>query len=289
VLARPVAIEYKERVSEAWFSRDGVRLSVADDGAGIPIVLLHGLTATKRYVVMGSRSLERSGHRTIAIDARGHGRSTPASAPTGYTYDDLGLDVISVLDELGIDRAVLAGASMGAHTALWLALHSAERVGGLVVITPAYEPESNDDPDRLARWDALADGLRRGGVEGFVEAYGEPHVPPAMRDTVLTVIRQRLSAHDHPDAVADALSAVPRSRPFGEVGELAEIDVPVTVVASGDEIDPGHPQEIGERYAATIPDATLVLDEPGRSPVAWQGSQLSRVIAELAARTGVEA
>ena len=116
------------------------------------------------------------------------------------------------------------------------------------------------------------------------EAYGEPHVPPAMRDTVLTVIRQRLSAHEHPDAVADALSAVPRSRPFGEVGELAEIDVPVTVVASGDEIDPGHPQEIGERYAATIPDATLVLDEPGRSPVAWQGSQLSRVIADLAAR-----
>jgi pimeloyl-ACP methyl ester carboxylesterase len=53
-------------------------LEVHDAGEGIPVVLLHGLTATHRYVVMGSRSLERSGHRVIAYDARGHGRSDPA-------------------------------------------------------------------------------------------------------------------------------------------------------------------------------------------------------------------
>ena len=67
------------------------------------------------------------------------------------------------------------------------------------------------------RWDALADGLRRGGVEGFIEAYGRPPVAEAWQQTVLKVIRQRLSLHEHPDAVADALSAVPRSRPFGSV------------------------------------------------------------------------
>ena len=93
---------------------------------------------------------------------------------------------------------------------------------------------------------------------------------------------QRLSQHEHPQAVADALRAVPRSRPFGTVDELAAISVPVAVVASSDEPDPGHPQAVGEAYAAAIPGARLVLDEPGRSPIAWQGSQLSRLIAVVA-------
>jgi hypothetical protein len=53
-------------------------------------------------------------------------------------------------------------------------------------------------------------------------------------------------------------------------------------VASDDEADPGHPRAVGEAYAAAIPGARLVNDEPGRSPVAWQGSQLSKVIAEIA-------
>jgi hypothetical protein len=43
---------------------------------------------------------------------------------------------------------------------------------------------------------------------------------------------------------------------------------------------------VGEAYAATIPGARLVLDEPGRSPIAWQGSQLSKLIAELAGEVG---
>jgi pimeloyl-ACP methyl ester carboxylesterase len=156
---------------------------------------------------------------------------------------------------------------MGAHTLLRLALAAPERVSGLVVITPAYEPETNDDPQRLARWDALAHGLRTGGVDGFIAAYGEPDVPESWKETVDRVMRQRLSLHQHPEAVADALSAVPRSRPFATLADLGEITVPVTVVASNDDADPGHPQEVGEAYAAAIPGAELVTDEPGRSPV----------------------
>jgi hypothetical protein len=55
-------------------------------------------------------------------------------------------------------------------------------------------------------------------------------------------------------------------------------------VASNDEADPGHPLEIGKAYAAAIPGARLVTEEPGKSPIAWQGGQLSRVIQETAAR-----
>ena len=255
-------------------------LHVEEAGEGIPVVLLHGLTATHRYVVMGSRALERSGHRVIAPDARGHGRSAPASDPAAYGYEHLAADVVGLLDDRGVERAVLAGASMGAHTALRVALEHPSRVAGLVLVTPAYDPARH--PEGLARWDALSQGLRTGGVEGFVAAYGDPGVPEPWKGTVKKVLRQRLAAHEHPGAVADALRAVPRSRPFADLGDLGAIAVPAVVVADRDEADPGHPLAVGEAYAAAIAGAGLVVEEEGKSPIAWQGGQLSKVIAGVA-------
>jgi pimeloyl-ACP methyl ester carboxylesterase len=269
-------------VSELTVERAGVTLAGEEAGEGVPVVLLHGLTATRRYVVMGSRALERGGHRVVSYDARGHGQSSPAPSPAAYGYDELAADLLAVLDDRGIERAVLAGASMGAHTIVRLALDRGDRVAGLALVTPAYTP--GGEHTDLERWDALSEGLRRGGVEGFVEAYGDPGVPAAWRDTVTKVLHQRLSAHAHPDAVADALRAVPRSRAFEHWDELAELALPCIVVASRDDADPGHPYAVGERYARTIPGAELVSEEPGASPLAWQGGQLSKVIAGLAAR-----
>jgi 3-oxoadipate enol-lactonase len=269
-------------VSELTIDSGGVALSGDEDGDGVPVVLLHGLTATRRYVVMGSRNLERAGHRVIAYDARGHGRSAPAADPDAYGYDALAGDLLAVLDDRGIERAVLAGASMGAHTLVRFALEHPERAAALVIVTPAFDP---DVPERgLDRWDALSRGLREGGVDGFIAAYGEPRVPERFRDTVRTVLRQRLSAHEHPDAVADALRVVPRSRAFSSWDALGALDMPVTVVASRDEADPEHPYATGACYAATIPGARLVSEEEGKSPLAWQGGQLSRLIAETAER-----
>jgi 3-oxoadipate enol-lactonase len=251
-------------------------LAGEEAGEGVPVVLLHGLTATRRYVVMGSRNLERSGHRVVMYDARGHGRSDPADA---YGYGELADDLLAVLDGRGIDRAVLAGASMGAHTIVRFALQHPDRAAALVLMTPAFDPEADQG---FERWDALSRGLRERGVDGFLEAYGEPRVPESFRETVKTVLRQRLSAHEHPEAVADALHQVPRSRPFEAWDDLSGLDLPVVVVASRDEADPEHPYATGERYASAIPGARLVSEEPGKSPLAWQGGQLSRVIAEQA-------
>jgi pimeloyl-ACP methyl ester carboxylesterase len=267
---------------------DGVALSVTDDGDpdGPAVVLLHGLTAVRRYVVMGSSALPRGGHRVVGYDARGHGRSSPAPSPAEYRYEDLVGDLGAVLDGLEIDRAVFAGASMGAHTLLSFALAHPERVAGVVVITPAYtDRASTTDPARLAKWDALSDGLRSGGIEGFLAAQGEPTVPGRWAETVRTVITQRMSQHEHLDAVADALHAVPRSPPFPALADLAAIDAPAVVIASEDGPDPDHPLATGIAYAQTIPGARLQRDEPGRSPIAWQGSQLSRIIADVVART----
>jgi len=266
---------------------DGVLLSGEQAGTGPPIVLLHGLTATRRYVVMGSRLLERSGLGVIAYDARGHGHSTPAPAPSAYGYERLARDLLVVLDSVGIERAVLAGASMGAHTAVRFALDHPERVAALGLITPAFDPATQttgaDGRDAFADWDALARGLREGGVEGFLAAYDFSTVPDTWRATVETVVRQRLSSHDHPAAVADALEVVPRSRPFERFEALTAIDAPTLVVASRDEADPSHPLAVAERYAQAIPGAELIVEEPGRSPVAWQGGQLSKALLDLTA------
>ncbi len=266
--------------------RGGVGLAGSVSGDGAPVVLLHGLTATRYYVVMGSRALERAGHRVIAYDARGHGRSSPAPEPGAYGYEELGLDLVAVLDSLGVQRAVFAGGSMGAHTILWLALRAPERVGGLVVITPGYDPSDQEDPERLVRWDALAGGLERDGIEGFLAAQDLEARPERWRERVATVTRQRLSRHEHLEAVAQALRVVPRSRPFGPLSDLGAISVPVTVVASGDEADPGHPEALARAYAEAIPGARLLEDKPGASPLAWQGSQLSRVIGEVVREAG---
>lgn len=261
---------------------DGVTLAGEQAGAGRPIVLLHGLTATRRYVVMGSRLLERSGLHVIAYDARGHGSSTPAPDPGSYGYERLAQDLLAVLDALGIERAVLAGVSMGAHTIARVALRHPERVAAVGLITPSYDPAvDTTGPDAFTGWDALARGLREGGVEGFLAAYDCSSVPDAWRATVETVVRQRLSAHDHPGAVADALETVPRSRPFERIEELAGIEAPTIVIASRDEADPGHPLAVGEHYAQTIPRARLLVEDQGRSPLAWQGGRLSRALLDL--------
>ena len=258
-----------------------MRLAGEQAGAGPAVVLLHGLTATRRYVLMGSRLLGRSGLRVVAYDARGHGASAPAPEPRGYGYELLAGDLLAVLDELAVERPILVGASMGAHTALRFALAHPERVGALCLITPSFDPALPRGPEAFSAWDALARGLREDGVEGFVRAYDLAAVPPEWRQTTETVLRQRLAAHEHPHAVADALEVVPRSRPFESVDALAQVAVPAVVVASRDEADPGHPLEVGERYARAIPAARLVVEESG-SPIAWRGGALSRIILELA-------
>jgi pimeloyl-ACP methyl ester carboxylesterase len=271
-------------------TEDGVTLAGEQAGAGPAIVLLHGLTATRRYVVMGSRLLERSGHRVIAYDARGHGDSTPARDPTAYGYERLTADLETVLDALEVPQATLAGASMGAHTALRFALDHPDRIAALAIITPAYDPSAPPASKADSSYrTALAQALRESGSGGFVSAYDFSTLRPEWRETVRRALRQRLAAHEHPEAVADAMDVLAREEPFDRLSELGAIRAPTLVVASRDEADPGHPLALAERYAESIPDAELAVEEagpPARSPIAWQGGQLSRLLAALAARAG---
>jgi pimeloyl-ACP methyl ester carboxylesterase len=263
----------------------GVVLDGESAGEGPEVLLLHGLTATRRYVLHGSRALERAGRRVIAYDARGHGRSTPPADPADYAYRPvLADDAVAVLDAAGAPSAVLMGQSMGSATALAVAFTHPARVRALVIVTPAHRGHPATD---LTRWDGLSRGLATGGVEGFMSAIGEPRVPEKWRASITTVVRQRMERHEHPDGVAAALAAIPRTAAFDGLDALRTLTVPTLVVGSRDELDPDHPLAVAEDYARLIPDAQLVVEDPGESPLAWRGGSLSNAVLDFLARRGV--
>jgi pimeloyl-ACP methyl ester carboxylesterase len=264
----------------------GGRLAGEVVGEGPAIVLLHGLTASRRYVVHGSRLLPRRGFRAVSYDARGHGASDPAPEGQGYSYAELAADLGAVADRFAGDRRfVLAGHSMGAHTLAAYALGAADRIAAVVPIGPTFLGAAVSE-ETLAYWDRLADGLEQGGVEGFVAAY-DHDLDPGWRETLLRITRDRLAGHRHPAAVARALREVPRSSPFEGLAELEFLDLPALVVASHDEADPGHPHAIAAAWAERLPRASLTSEEPGASPLAWQGGRLSREIAAFCERPEV--
>jgi pimeloyl-ACP methyl ester carboxylesterase len=256
-------------------------------GEGPPVVLLHGLTATRRYVLHGSRALARAGHTVVAYDARGHGESDPAPPDGGYGYPELVEDLERVLAATVGERPyVLAGHSMGAHTAVAHALREPAGLAGLAIAGPVYAGEVAGEA--LAYWDGLADGLERGGIEGFLASLDEQSgTAEEWRQTVLRFTRERMERHRDLGAVAAALRQVPRSRPFGALSALGSLAIPALVVASRDEADPGHPLAVAEAYAAHLHDARLIREGEGASPLTWQGGRLSREIASFCAEIGV--
>jgi pimeloyl-ACP methyl ester carboxylesterase len=262
-------------------SRDGFSLSGEELGSGPSVVLLHGLTATRRYVVHGSKLIGKRGYRMVAYDARGHGLSGAPSDASAYEYSDLAADLEAVVDGLGMERVVLVGNSMGAATAMRFALAFPDRVSALVQVTPAYDGER--DEEDLGGWERLADGLESGGVDGFLEVY-DPPVSGSFRDTVMTFTRQRLERHRDLSAVVAALRVVPGSHAFDGLEALQAVDAPTLVVGSRDESDPGHPLKVAEAYAEYLPGAELIVEDEGKSPLAWQGAQLSRAIVDFLQR-----
>lgn len=250
-------------------------------GEGRAAVLCHGLTATRRYVVHGSSGLARRGFRQVTYDARGHGESEAAPPGDGYGYPQLVADLEEVVAaKVGEEPFLLAGHSMGAHTAVAYALENPARVAGLVVIGPVYRGGVADES--LEYWDGLADALQERGEEGFVDYLDARGIDPDWRDTVLRISRERIGQHQDHEALVQALREVPRSRPFDSLDELDFCEVPALVVGSRDEADPGHPYAVAEAYAQHLPEARFLSEEEGASPLAWQGGKLSREIATFA-------
>ena len=232
-------------------------------GDGAVIVQAQGITA------VNSRDArirdQRHGFTAVPYDARGHGESDAAPPGEEYACTELARDMGAVVESQSAGgRVVLAGHSMGAHTAAAYALAEPDRIAGLVAIGPASRglPPS---PETIAYWDGLAAGLERGGVEGFIEVYDDGSHDPGWRDVVLQLARRRLGLHRDLNAVAAALRSTTRSIPFDGLEALEAMAVPTLVVASHDEADPGHPKAVAE---VDPPDPGSAHGDRGRGRVA---------------------
>jgi len=100
--------------------------------------------------------------RLVRYDTRGHGRSDTPPGP--YTIDDVGRDVVELLDHVGAERAHVAGVSLGGMTAMWLAIHAPQRVDRLVLLctSPRMGPAET--------WRERSATVREHGTQAIVDA-----------------------------------------------------------------------------------------------------------------------
>jgi pimeloyl-ACP methyl ester carboxylesterase len=120
----------------ASFKHDNVEIAYLDEGAGEPIVLVHGFASNKdvNWVAPGwVETLTHAGRRVIALDNRGHGASSKLYDPAAYHSATMAEDVRALLDHLGLARADVMGYSMGARIAAYLTVNHAARVRALIL------------------------------------------------------------------------------------------------------------------------------------------------------------
>jgi pimeloyl-ACP methyl ester carboxylesterase len=120
---------------ESMVEANGLRFHVQDEGSGTPVVLLHGFPDTSRLWRRQVAALAAAGHRAIAPDLRGRGRSERPPAVADYALSAIVRDVTGIMDALGIERAHLVGHDWGAAVAWLTAALAPERVDRLVAIS----------------------------------------------------------------------------------------------------------------------------------------------------------
>lgn len=124
------------RAEEGWVRMsDGVRVHFIDQGEGVAVVLLHGMTgsAASNYGETGAINALARSHRVIALDFRGHGKSDKPTDADAYRPDRLVEDVLAVLDDRKVQRAHFVGYSIGGWTVRRLVSAAPRRVLSVVL------------------------------------------------------------------------------------------------------------------------------------------------------------
>ena len=235
----------------------GVALSVRDEGRGTPVVWGHGLTSSMAHedeIGLLNLGLPADRYRMIRYDARGHGASSGSTDPADYDYRRLSADQVAVMDQLGIDEAVVGGASMGSVTALHTAVTAPDRVRALVLVIPPTAWEGRTD--RGALYEAGAEVIAEDGIEAFIELTANEPPPPIFADfagELLEAMSRRYRSLD--PAVLSAILRGVGGSDLPDRDEVASIGVPTLILAW--EGDPVHPRETAEELDRLLPDSEL--------------------------------
>lgn len=114
-------------------SNNGVRIHYEVVGQGTPLVLHHATAGSGAdYIDLGFVSALQNDHRLILIDSRGHGKSDKPHDPEAYKLSLRALDVVAVLDDLGVPRADYYGYSLGGWVGFGLAKYAARRFNSFI-------------------------------------------------------------------------------------------------------------------------------------------------------------
>jgi pimeloyl-ACP methyl ester carboxylesterase len=134
-------------VDLTWTSQDGLVLHARDyapvgEVSGVPVICIHGLTRNARDFEDLAPRIAATGHRVIAVDVRGRGRSARDPQPLNYHPGTYAMDIVALLDATGVDRAVFVGTSMGGIIAMVLASIRPEAIAGAVLndVGPELSP-----------------------------------------------------------------------------------------------------------------------------------------------------
>lgn len=197
----------------------------------------------------------------LRYDARGHGESAFTTELDGYGWDALALDQIDLCDELGIERAIVGGASMGAATALHVATMAPARVRALVLMIPPTAWETR--AAQAGVYGQMADVVDAAGVEPLIKASADVAPPdPFVADGGWKERRAETLRSADPVRLAGVFrGAAGADLPTREA--VAAIDCPTMILAwSG---DPGHPVSSADQLHGLINGSTVhiasTLDE----------------------------
>jgi 3-oxoadipate enol-lactonase len=231
-----------------------VDLNCASSGSGdAPVLLLGGSLGTTLDMWDPQVPALSATRRVIRFEHRGHGGSPVPTGP--YTIDELGADVLTLLDRLDLPRVSYCGLSIGGMVGQWLAINAPERIDRLILLcTSAYLPPAEG-------WHARAAAVREAGT------------PEVVADAVLGRWFTPAFAASHPEVVARYRAMISGIDPEGYAGcceaiaaldlrgGLSGITAPTLVVAGRQ--DPSIPPEHGEAIAAAIPGARIEILDPG--------------------------
>ena len=229
---------------------------VAGSGSQAPLIWGHGLTNSRgieaAYPLVDLKPAETD-RPVVRYDTRGHGLSSVIDEPKKGSWAELALDQIGLIDELGYERVVIGGVSMGAGTALHSALALRDRLEKMVLVIPPTGWEER--LPQIDLYEQMARVVEARGPKALIAASAE--VPPP---------DPFVGSSDHADRRAGILGSADPARlaacfrgaayaDLPPVDDIATIMTPTLVLAwSG---DPGHPVSTAERLRDTLPNVQV--------------------------------
>lgn len=137
----PFPTSYPTPDTGGYADVNGIRLYHAEWGSGDPVILLHGGLGSIEAWANQIPEVAKT-HKVIAIDSRGHGRSTRDD--TAYSYTLMASDALVLMDQMGIAKAPILGWSDGGIIALEIAIHNPDRITGALTVGTNYTLDGLD-------------------------------------------------------------------------------------------------------------------------------------------------